>query len=128
MIQPKTFDKVFFIYQYLRDSLIQPAWVGKTDFSFVRAYIAAFKVPFSEDFLGHIQCADLDKTLSTMCGRLLLERRKIRLNPWMPGGAKAFEWQYALTSYAPNIISSYQDYFLNLLVRKHKKRIGEIDV
>lgn len=118
MIQQKTFDKIFFIYRYLRDSLIKPARVDCSDNSFVSMYIKEFKPKYEENLYGIKKCLELEDLLNVMCSKLILERKKIGLNPWVH--KVPYCWSYSLTEYAEDIISGYQDYFLNKMIRKNK--------
>ena len=120
MIKPKTFDRMFFIYRYLRDSLIKPSRVDCSDNSFVSMYIKEFNAPHEENLYGIKKCDELETILNSMCAKLILERKKIALNPWINKSNHC--WSYSLTEYADSIISSYQDYFLNMLVRKNRNK------
>ena len=101
---------------------MQPAWVDTTDRAFMEMYIQEFDPIFSMNLLGLLQCTEVDKLLESMSGRLILEREPLKLNPWLETNKKTKTWRYKLTPYAEDIISSQQDYFLNLMIKKMKKK------
>ena len=120
MIKQKTFDKIFFVYRYLRDSLIKPARVDLSDNSFVILFIKEFNAKHDENLYGIKFCDELEPLLNLMCSKLILQRTKIALNPW--NQTRKTVWSYSLTEYADTIISNYQDYFLNQMIKKSRLR------
>lgn len=119
MIHKKTFSRMFFIYRYLRDHLIQPARVDLSDNSFIALYIKEFNPKHEQNLFGIYTCSELEGILNSMCSKLILQRSKIALNPF--NRVNNVVWSYSLTTYAEQIISNYQDYFLNLLIRQNTK-------
>lgn len=121
MMKQKSFSRMFFVYRYLRDHLIQPAQVDLSDNSFVSLYIKEFSPKHVEDLFGMIVCEELEEILNSMCGKLILERHRIALNPWLHSNKTNQVWTYRLTTFAESFMDGLQDHFLNLMIRKAKK-------
>ena len=109
MLGYKKFLKVRFVFDYLRDDILQPAEVDVTDLNFTTAYLYRFypKAVFSWD--GSIHCKELDGILEDMCGEGILNKRKIALNTWL--FERDWTWSYKLTSLAEEMIYYYERKF-----------------
>ena len=120
MIKLNTFDRFFYVYRYLRDSLLSPAYVDMTDISFINGYVQEFNAEYTENLFGMKQCSELKNILDKMTMHLILKREKMALNPWLENNHSSWTWRFCLDNHAHTIMDGYQDYFLNSLARKNK--------
>lgn len=109
-----------FVYEQLRDSILQPAQVDRTDNAFVLRYAKKFKSYTTKNELGMSRCPELESVLDSMCSRMILQRKRIKLNPWMHRTGQT--WSYALTEYADTIMEELQQYFLNFSEKEKRSK------
>lgn len=117
-MRKRTFERMWFVYEQLRDSIIQPARVDKTDNAFVMRYAKKFKSFTSKTDVGTLKCVELESVLETMCTRMILKRKKIALNPWVY--KSGYAWSYTLTPYAETIMEELQQYFFDFTEKEKR--------